>query len=227
MPTAINEDVTVIDTTLVASMQAQFPLGSILEVQIGNNVTSIGDDAFVLADTLTRVTMKNAADNSLTAIGDNAFNGMVVLEDLSFLADAGSLATIESSAFFGCLSATDTLEIPAAVQTIGQGAFQRCISLQSIGLSGAAALATISDGAFGNCVAASGTLEIPAAVATIAGEAFGNCTALISIVFASSAVTVSLGTDAFSNITLTNALLGTLATRTVVDRSAGAVTFQA
>ena len=113
------------------------------------NVTSIGDGAFYLCNSMTEVTIPNTIDS----IGEGAFYYCSGLTTVNFNADsciyAGSsdifygctnfshlnigsnVKRIPSYAFRGCTH-LDTLTIPAAISSIGYNAFYGCTGLTTV-----------------------------------------------------------------------------------------------
>lgn len=133
-------------------------------VTIGNNVTSIGNNAFNGCTKLANVTI----GNSVTSIGNSAFSGCPI-ETAKIPAIAcsyikkGSLKTIEitsgnigSSAFSSCSSLTN-VTIGNGVTSIGNNAFYGCANIKNI---------TISN-----------------SVTSIGSEAFYGCNSLTSLKF--------------------------------------------
>ena len=101
----------------------------ILEVEIDNGVTSIGDYAFYCCSKLSRVEIPN----TVTSIGDCAF---FYCRSLTSIEIPDSITSIGGDTFYGCESLT-SIEIPDSVTDIGVYAFNGCTKLESI---------TISDG---------------------------------------------------------------------------------
>ena len=91
-----------------------FGTSAVTSVTIGNNVTSIGDNAFEYCDALETLTI----GNSVETIGDEAFVGCTSLQTLTI---GNSVETIGYAAFQGC-DATE-LVIPSSVETIEEHAF--------------------------------------------------------------------------------------------------------
>ena len=87
----------------------------------GIQVTQIGNDAFVLCDSLTTITIPE----SVTQIGDSAFAYCGSLTDITIPA---SVTQIGDWAFAYCSSLTD-ITIPESVTQIGDSAFAFCSSL--------------------------------------------------------------------------------------------------
>ena len=83
--------------------------------------------------------------------------------------------------------------IPESV-SIGQGAFQVCVSLQRITIP--ESVTSIGDYAFQNCESLA-SITIPAAVTAIGNQAFQNCESLASITIP--AAVTAIGNQAFQN----------------------------
>lgn len=96
----------------------------VTEYIIGNDVTSIGDNAFYGCDSLTSLTI----GNSVTSIGDNAFDGCASLTSITI---PNSVISIEGGAFYGCTGLT-SVNIPSNVTNIGSDAFYGCTSVTDV-----------------------------------------------------------------------------------------------
>ena len=93
-------------------------------VTIPNSVTSIGDYAFYGCSGLTSVTIPN----SVTSIGYGAF---AYCSSLTSVTIPNSVTSIGAYAFYECSGLT-SVTIPNSVTSIGEGAFESCSSLTSI-----------------------------------------------------------------------------------------------
>ena len=91
---------------------------------IPDSVTTIGNSAFSICHSLTRVTIPD----SVVSIGNNAFYGC---ESLTSVTIPNSVVSIGSNAFDGCSRLT-SVTIPDSVTTIGNYAFRDCSSLTSV-----------------------------------------------------------------------------------------------
>ena len=165
---------------------------------IPNSVTSIGDYAFEGCSGLTSVTIPN----SVTSIGTAAFSDC----SLTSVTIPSSVTSIGGSAFRYCNRLT-SVTIPNSVNTIGQMAFSGCSYLQRVKISDLAAWCNI---AFEDEDANPLTyahhlydeygeityLDIPDNVTSIGEYAFSGCIGLTGLTIPSSVT--SIGEYAFS-----------------------------
>ena len=137
-------------TTRIATISASFietvltdnNISTLNSVEIGNLVTSIGNDAFTSAsNSLRSVTFKQFGNAGLRTTGNNAFSN--------------------------CSRINGEIQIPSSVAQIGVRAFSACVSISSINLVNADSLRGIGIGAFGNCTGVTGELQIPSNVTDI------------------------------------------------------------
>jgi PKD repeat protein len=103
---------------------------SLTGVTIPNGVTSIGEDAFYFCTNLASVTIPN----SVTSIGGSAFS----LTGLTSVTIPSS-ASIGDFAFYGCTNLT-SLTIQNGVIGIGEAAFEYCTSLTSVSIPSSASI---------------------------------------------------------------------------------------
>ena len=94
----------------------------------GYPITSIGDRAFYVCNSLTTVTIPN----SVTSIGDYAFGWCSSLTSVTI---PNSVTSIGEGAFYMCSSLT-SVTIPNSVTSIGASAFYDCSSLTDVYYSG-------------------------------------------------------------------------------------------
>jgi GH24 family phage-related lysozyme (muramidase) len=171
------------------------------EYTIPAGVTTIGSGAFSNCTSLESITIPAG----VTTIGIGVFSGCPSLTTIIVERENVQFATIDGILFnkledrLICYPAgkeTSEYTIPAGVTTIGDYAFSRCTSLESITIP--AGVTTIGSGAFSMCTSLE-SITIPAGVTTIGISAFSNCTSLESITIPAGVTTIGIST--FSNCT--------------------------
>lgn len=93
-------------------------------IEIGTNVTSVGDEAFFDCYMLTGVTIPN----SVTSIGYSAFGSCLFITSVTI---PDSVTSIGGGAFSNCEKLT-SVTIPDSVTSIGDDAFNGCEILTSV-----------------------------------------------------------------------------------------------
>ena len=93
-------------------------------VTIPNSVTIIGDSAFYMCSSLTKI----SKPVNCTSIGESAFYGC---EGLTVMAMPSKLTSIGSHAFTGC-TGLKSVTLSESIKSIGSWAFDGCTSLKSI-----------------------------------------------------------------------------------------------
>ena len=161
---------------------------------IPHSVTSIGDGAFDGRTSLTSIVLPN----SVTSIGREAFSGcfgltQIVVEEGNPIYDSRDncnpiIETASNTLLYGCQNTI----IPHSVTSIGDGAFDGCISLTSIVLPNS--VTSIGGEAFSGCSGLT-SITIPNSVTSIGEYAFHGCSGLTSITIPNSVT--SIGNDAF------------------------------
>lgn len=151
-------------------------------VELGNGVTSVGDNAFSKCTALTSV---NIGDG-VTSIGKNAFNGCTALTN----ANIGSGA-IGANAFQDC-SRLANVTLGDGVTSIGANAFLRCKALTSMNIGSSVGI--IENYAFSGCEALE---EVTISAAQIGNQAFRSAKALKKVTLGDDVVTIPAG--AFSS----------------------------
>lgn len=114
---------------------------SIVGMGMKANVTSIGQEAFLMCTNLVHISIPEG----VTSIGTQAFQGC---SNLKYAILPQSLTSISSQVFTGCRG-LEGINIPFGVTSIGYSAFRNCFSLKAIELP--ANLTSIGDYAFGSC----------------------------------------------------------------------------
>ena len=108
---------------------------------IPTSVTSIGDNAFTVCRSLSKIVIPS----SVTSIGSGAFSFCRSLSDIII---PSSVTSIGDNAFRYCSSLSDIV-IPSSVTSIGKGAFSYCRSLSEIFIP--SSVTSIGDSAFYDC----------------------------------------------------------------------------
>ena len=148
-----------------------FAYSALKTITIGNNVKSVGYDAFSNCNLLASVTMGTAVQN----VGKYAFYNCSYLSVIDSVPN--SLTTVEESAFRACRQLT-AINLPDGVTTIGDYAFYECYRLASVTLGNG--LTSIGSQAFMYCSALK-SIVIPNSVTNIGASAFSCCSSLDSV----------------------------------------------
>ena len=212
-------------------------LGSIFgnqvnEYVLGDDVTSIGSDAFYKCSGLTSITIPNSVTsirssvfsgcsgltsitipNSVTSIGSSTFSGCSGLTSVTI---PNSVTSIGSSAFRDCSNLT-SITIPNSVTSIGSRAFQGCSGLTSVTIPNS--VTSIEESAFRDCSKLN-SITIPNSVTSIGSYAFQDCSSLTSVTIPNSVT--SIGSFAFRGCTgLTSITIGNSVTSIGEDAFSG------
>lgn len=159
-------------------------------VEIGRNVTSIGDYAFYYCNSLSSIIIPDG----VTSIGNNAFQ---YCYSLSSIVIPDSITRINRYAFGYCYSLS-SITIQDGMTNIGNYAFYSCYSLSSIVIPDS--VTNIYDYAFYQCYSLS-SIVIPEGVISIGNNAFQNCYGMAFYDFSQCTSVPTLGgTTVFSSI---------------------------
>lgn len=131
------------------------------------------------------------SDISLKVIGRYAFAGCIALISFEF---ASTLQTIEDGAFESCTSLQEA-KLPKTLLRIGAQAFFNCINLRLVELNDG--LRVIDKGAFHSCRALE-CVRLPPTIKRIEQSAFGNCKKLLSVEFPETAQCCLMRSDVFA-----------------------------
>ena len=154
------------------------PLSVTIPAEInGTPVTSIGSYAFLYKKQLISVDLSQAA---ITEIGDSAFNGCSLLEEVTF---PDKLTKIGDLAFNGCKSLKE-VTFPDTLQTIGYQAFKSNEKLTSVDLSNTT-VTTLGKFAFGYCTSLENVI-LPNTLTVLGSSVFTDCKHVESIRLANS-----------------------------------------
>lgn len=133
----------------------------IKSVEIGEGVTSIGQNAFYEMTALTEAVLPT----TLETISESAFSRC---ESLTAVSLPESLTEIQQLAFYGCKS-LPSIKLPAGLVNIGMGAFNRCEALTEITIPQGVTI--LRSSVFSLCTALK-TVHLPASITSIERGAF-------------------------------------------------------
>ncbi len=131
--------------------------------------------------------------DSLIYIGDNAFEGVLSLENVLF-GENSQLKGVGKEAFKYC-SALKTINIPSEVSYIGESAFERS-GLEKITFDNGSQLTSINSSVFENCDSLT-EIIIPAGITTIYPSAFQFCSSLKNVYFEENSQLMTIEERAF------------------------------
>lgn len=140
---------------------------SVVKVEIGASVTTIGQYAFRNCYALKSVTIPN----SITSIDQYAFGSCYSLESVVV---PDSVTSIGVYAFNECKTLA-SVTIPNSVTTIGSDAFRGCSALKSVTIPNG--VTSIGQNTFLGCQALT-SIDIPNSVTTIGSNVFQRCQGL-------------------------------------------------
>jgi Zn-dependent protease len=164
-------------TTIFSGMFQNCPF--LTTISIGNNVTSIGDQAF-FSSALTSITIPA----NVRSIGTNAFAYCTLL---SWASIPDSITAIPDGIF--TYTALTSMTIADTVTSIGNGSFANCNSLTTVVIGHH--VTTIGTNAFLQCPLQE--LVIPDSVTSIQSTSFGGCRQVRSVVLGSGITTIFSG----------------------------------
>ena len=159
---------------------------AIRKVELGSDVTSIGDRAFYSCYNLSSITIPDG----VTSIGNEAFGGCYSLSSITI---PDGVTSIGNSAFGACVTLS-SITIPDSVTSLGNYAFYNCYNLSSITIPDS--VTSLGIQVFGACATLS-SITIPDSVTSIGNAMFGACANLSSITIPDSVT--SIGVQAFYN----------------------------
>ena len=169
-----------------------FKSSSVISINIPQNVTSIGETAFMGCYRLSSIHIPA----NVTSIGANAFYDCPSLTSIQV--ENGNTAydsrencnalieTATNTILWGCKNTV----IPNTVTAIGDNAFYMCSGLTSIDIPNS--VTAIGENAFAGCNGLT-VVSIPNSVTTIGKYAFSHCTQLSVITFPNSVKTIDEG----------------------------------
>ena len=153
--------------------------GTIQNIQLSENITSIGNYAFFGCKNVTGITIPD----SVTEIGECAFAQCKSLRHIDF---GTGVQLLGEGAFLECESLLE-LSFPESLTEIGEKAFFRCFSLQTVTVPDT--VAAIGTSAFSYCTnLVRATINAP--ITELPGWTFYGCTSLTDVSLASDIVSV-------------------------------------
>ena len=161
-----------------------YGLSGIKEINLPNNVTSIGNYAFYDCEKLMTINIPN----NVPEIENHTFFGCSSLSEISI---PNSVTSIGNSAFYNC-SSLISVTIPNSVTSIGNSAFYGCAKLTAVNIP--YRVPSIEDYTFFGCSSLS-EISIPNSVTSIGNSAFSGCSNLVSATIPNSVT--SIGNSAF------------------------------
>ena len=169
-----------------------------LIVADGNTVYDSRDNCNAIIETATNTLVAGCKNtvipNSVTGIGNNAFEGCTGFTSVEI---GNNITSIGDYAFAGC-SCLTSVEIPNSVTGIGNNAFYECQGLTSVAIS--YGVTSIGEFAFGSCTSLA-NVEIPNSVTNIGNNAFIGCTSLTNIVIPDSLTSIAVGVFGAAGLT--------------------------
>ena len=166
---------------------------ALLSLQIGNNVTHVGERAFKNSRNLESVTL----GSNIAYVGDSAFDGTqwfskqtdeflivgkgVLLKYNGMGTDVTIPASVKvvSSAFMGC-ERIERVTIGSRVTNIAKYAFSGCVNLTEVVIT--AKVTSIDNCAFLGCVSLK-KIELPKTLRSIGDNTFNNCSSLSTVIY--------------------------------------------
>ena len=159
---------------------------SLTSVTIPDGVTSISSNAFQYCNSLTSITIPDG----VTSIGSSMFYNCYSLTSITI---PDGVTSIDSNAFYYCYSLT-SITIPDSVTSIGGNAFYYCCSLTSFTIPDG--VTSIGSNAFNSCCSLT-SITIPDGVTSIDGNVFQYCYSLTSITIPDDVT--SIGSNVFQS----------------------------
>lgn len=171
----------------------------IKKVTFDDGITSIGENAFLKATSITEVKLPS----SLKKIGAYAFNHCSALTQITL---PEKLETICIGAFFG--SGLKEISIPSSVKTVETNVFRECKNLEHAIITN-----TMGTGMFVDCITLNSVTFKGTSLTKIPTDAFGNCTSLKNLVLPEGVTSFDEANGYnikfyFESLTIPNTLIG-------------------
>ena len=132
---------------------------------------------------------------TVTKLGEEAFRNCSSLTEVTI---PSTIMSMDRNVFWN----SGVVTANVACQTLGQGAFYQCASLETVNImEGVQTLGINDGGAFHGCTKLT-TINIPSTVTTMAQNVFRDCTSLTTVIFANGIQLTSIPKEAFYNTAL-------------------------
>lgn len=155
---------------------------TLVNAEIGELCTNIGQSAFNSFNRLSSVTIPN----SVTVIGIRAFESCSSLTSINI---SNGVTSICDNAFGNCSSITN-ITIPNSITSIGNHAFFNCTAMTTCTIGNDSLLTSIGLQAFNNCSSLT-NINIPNGVTSISDSTFYNCSSLTNVIITNSVTGIS------------------------------------
>ncbi len=171
---------------------------SITSVTIPESVSSIGSSVFQGCNNLKELTVPASLD-CVGSISDPIFDGCGSIENITFTKGSGAWYPYDSTNYHLTpwqlsKSVLTKVTISDCVTSIGDHAFQECVSLSDVKIPGSTV--SIGDHAFEGCISIT-TITLPDPITTLGESTFSSCKSLHSISLPDSLKTI--GAKAFED----------------------------
>ncbi len=195
----MNLDLSSVPSEIITLGDYAFANTKISNFTINNNLRNWGKGVFKNCASLTRFTI--TISEYISAIPEETLYGCTILAQITF---PYTILEIEDYALYNCSSLSDVTfslsSLNDGITTIGKGAFEGCVSLQSGDAQKRilpTTITSIGERAFYNCIELT-AIYIPSNLTSISKQAFAHCSALTEIRYDTNSILNTIGEDAFA-----------------------------
>lgn len=152
--------------------QAFYNCTHIANLKIGNNVT-VGNNAFSKCTSITTLTILGTENVGLSG---TSVQKLILSENIISIGNFSSSTKLTTITYVGQEDVPEgTVQLPATLRTISDGAFKGCTSLASVTLP--YSVTSVGSGAFSGCTALS-SVTFNSDISVVKDDSFSGCTAL-------------------------------------------------